>query len=138
MDNKTTAWRDFSWDYRAARVLQIANKIDLCDEFEIEEKMQLFRDKVCIPVSAKNKINLNEIQETIMNFIPTKRAYITVPSNGEVMSFISWLYDQTYVLDQQNIDSEISFEIEASSQVIARAKKYVNNLNGSVVIQNGL
>ena len=29
MDNKATAWRDFSWDYRAARVLHIANKIDI-------------------------------------------------------------------------------------------------------------
>jgi len=29
MDNKTTTWHDFSWDYRAARVLQIANKIDI-------------------------------------------------------------------------------------------------------------
>ena len=118
----------------------VANKIDCCDEFEIEEKMQLFRDKICIPISALQKINLNRIRETIMDFIPTKRAYITVPvpSNSEVMSFISWLYDQTYVLDQQNLNSEISFEIEASSQVIARAKKYVNNLNGSFIIQNGL
>jgi hypothetical protein len=74
-----------------------------------------------------------------MDFIPPiKRAFITIPSNGEVMSFISWLYDHTYVLDQQNMNSEISFEIEASSQVIARAKKYVTNLNGSFIIQNGL
>ena len=29
MDNKVKTWRDFSWDYRAARVLQIANKIDI-------------------------------------------------------------------------------------------------------------
>ena len=29
MYNKATAWRDFSWDYRAARVLHIANKIDI-------------------------------------------------------------------------------------------------------------
>lgn len=29
MDNKATTWHDFSWDYRASRVLQIANKIDI-------------------------------------------------------------------------------------------------------------
>lgn len=29
MDDKTTTWHDFSWDYRASRVLQIANKIDI-------------------------------------------------------------------------------------------------------------
>jgi len=29
MDDKATAWHNFSWDYRAARVLQIANKIDI-------------------------------------------------------------------------------------------------------------
>jgi hypothetical protein len=29
MDDKTKTWHDFSWDYRAARVLQIANKIDI-------------------------------------------------------------------------------------------------------------
>jgi hypothetical protein len=29
MDNKAKAWHDFSWDYRASRVLQIANKIDI-------------------------------------------------------------------------------------------------------------
>jgi ubiquinone/menaquinone biosynthesis C-methylase UbiE len=29
MDDKATEWHDFSWDYRAARVLQIANKIDI-------------------------------------------------------------------------------------------------------------
>ncbi len=73
-----------------------------------------------------------------MDFIPTKRAFITVPSNGEVMSFISWLYDQTYVLDQQNVNSEISFEIEASSQMIAKAKKYVDDLSGSFVTQNAI
>jgi GTP-binding protein HflX len=114
----------------------IANKIDRCDEFEIKEKMQLFRDKVCIPASALQGVNLNRIKETIIDFLPSiKRAFITVPSNGEVMSFISWLYDQTHVLDQQNLNSEISFEIEASSHVIARAKKYVTNLNGSFIIQ---
>jgi hypothetical protein len=29
MDDKVTEWHDFSWDYRASRVLQIANRIDL-------------------------------------------------------------------------------------------------------------
>ncbi len=117
----------------------VANKMDICDELEIKEKMLLFRNKVSIPASARQKINLDRIKETIMDNIPLyQRAYITVPSNGEVMPFISWLHDRTFILDQQNMNSEISFEIEASSQVIARAKKYVNNLNGSFVIQNGL
>jgi len=117
----------------------IANKMDICDEPEINEKMLLFRDKVSIPASASQKINLDRIKETIMDNIPLyQRAYITLPSNGEIMPFISWLHDRTFILDQQNMNSEISFEIEASSQVIARAKKYVNNLNGSFIIQNGL
>jgi hypothetical protein len=29
MDDKAKTWHDFSWDYRASRVLQIANRIDL-------------------------------------------------------------------------------------------------------------
>jgi hypothetical protein len=50
MDNKATAWHDFSWDYRAARVLQIANKTDvfttLSDrEVSLEELCQKCRTK---------------------------------------------------------------------------------------------
>ena len=116
----------------------VANKVDLCDELEIEEKMLLFRNKVCIPASTCQKINLDRIRAAIMDFLPIQRAYITVPSNGKVMSFISWLYDQAFILDQQHVNSEISLEIEASSQVMAKAKKYVNDLKGSFVIQNNI
>jgi 50S ribosomal subunit-associated GTPase HflX len=114
----------------------VANKVDLCDELEIKEKMLFFGNKVCIPASAHQKINLDRIRETIIDFLPIRRAYLTVPSNSEVMSFISWLYDQAFVLDQQQVNSEISFEIEASSQVIAKAKKYVDDLKGSFIVQN--
>jgi GTP-binding protein HflX len=116
----------------------VANKVDLCDELETKEKMLVFGNKVCIPASARQKINLDRIRETILDFLPIRRAYLTVPSNGEVMSFISWLYDQAFILDQQHMNSEISFEIEASSQVMAKAKKYVDDLNGSFIIQNGV
>ncbi|MFX1518714.1 MAG: GTPase HflX [Promethearchaeota archaeon] len=113
----------------------VANKVDLCDELEIKEKMLLFGNRVCIPASARQKTNLDSIKETIIDFLPIKRAFITVPSNGEAMRFISWLYDQAFILDQQHVNSEISFEIEASSQVMIRAKKYVDDLKGSFVIQ---
>jgi len=37
MDDMATAWHDFSWDYRAARVLQIANEIDIFTTLSDEE-----------------------------------------------------------------------------------------------------
>ncbi|NIP28062.1 MAG: hypothetical protein GWN67_14620 [Phycisphaerae bacterium] len=50
MDNNATAWHDFSWDYRAARVLQIANKIDVFTtlsnkEMSLEELCQQLHTK---------------------------------------------------------------------------------------------
>jgi GTP-binding protein HflX len=118
----------------------VANKVDKVQETELKEKLDLFRNEMCIPASALQKINTDSIKETIMNFLPLyRRAYITVPSNdaGEVMPFISWLYDQGFVLDQQQMPSEISLEIEASTQVMAKVEKIVNCLKGSFVIQNG-
>jgi hypothetical protein len=50
MDNKATTWHDFSWDYRASRVLQIANMIDIFTtlsdkEMSLEELAQKCRTK---------------------------------------------------------------------------------------------
>ncbi len=50
MDNNAPAWHDFSWDYRAARVLHIANKIDVFtklsnNEMTLEELCKKCRTK---------------------------------------------------------------------------------------------
>ena len=50
MNNKAAAWHDFSWDYRAARALQIANKIDIFTalsdkEMSLKELCQKCRTK---------------------------------------------------------------------------------------------
>ena len=77
-----------------------------------------------LELQLKEKINQYFDEEPII--VPT------------LYEFISWLYDQAFILDQQHVNSEISLEIEASSQVMAKAKKYVNDLKGSFVIQNNI
>jgi GTP-binding protein Era len=62
-----------------APIFMLINKIDLAKPEQIEEKIQYWKDKInakkIITVSALNKINLDEVFQTIMDHLPEHPAY---------------------------------------------------------------
>lgn len=62
-----------------APIFMLINKIDLAKPEQIEEKIQYWQDKInakkIITVSALNKINLDEVFQTIMDHLPEHPAY---------------------------------------------------------------
>jgi GTP-binding protein HflX len=95
-------------------IIAALNKIDLMDEASIAERIALLEKTTTdvIPISARNKTNLDELLRSIDRTLPNLcRFAITLPYGNESMSLLSWLHESAIV------ESE-SYSVE-SIQVVA-------------------
>jgi GTP-binding protein HflX len=108
-------------------IIGALNKIDLVDESSLDQKRKLLEDISIdvIPISAKNRTNLDVLLRTIEKALPRLwRFAITLPYGNEGMSLLSWLHEVAVV--------ESESYSEESIQVVAllglEAEKKINRL----------
>jgi GTP-binding protein HflX len=107
-------------------IIAALNKIDLMDEESIAER-KAFLEKTTtdvIPISARNKTNLNEILRAIDKALPNLcRFAISLPYGNESMSLLSWLHNIAIVESESYSGESIQvialLDVEAE-QVISR------------------
>jgi GTPase len=88
-----------------APVIVALNKVDLLDNERLESLQQYLKekgtikDRVCIPVSAKNKKNIPLLLRTIYDSLPHMiRLTFQLQSSEKAQGFVSQLYEKTHVL----------------------------------------
>jgi GTP-binding protein HflX len=89
-------------------VIAALNKIDLMDNESIAEKKALLEKAATnvIPISAKNKTNINELLNAIENTLPHLWRYaIALPYGNEGMSLLSWLHESA-VIESESYSEE--------------------------------
>jgi len=81
-------------------IIAVMNKIDLVDESSLKQKRELLEGVSfdIIPLSAKNKVNLDLLLGTIDKALPHLWRYaIALPYGDEGMSLLSWLHEATVI-----------------------------------------
>jgi GTP-binding protein HflX len=102
-------------------IIAAMNKIDLVDGSALEQKRELFEGISfdIIPISAKNKTNLDVLLRTIEKALPHLWRYaIALPYGDEGMSLLSWLHEaavvesESYSEDSIQVIALLGFEAE--------------------------
>ncbi|MDH4213200.1 MAG: GTPase HflX [Candidatus Thorarchaeota archaeon] len=91
-------------------IIAAMNKIDLIDESLLEQKRELLEgiSSYIIPISAKNKTNLDVLLRTIEQALPHLWRYaIALPYGDEGMSLLSWLHEAAVVESESYSEDSI-------------------------------
>jgi GTP-binding protein HflX len=107
-------------------IIAALNKIDLMDEVSIAERRALLVETTTdvIPISARNKTNLDELLRAIDRTLPNLcRFAIALPYGNESMSLLSWLHESAIVESESHLEESIQvvalLDVEAE-QIILR------------------
>lgn len=91
-------------------IIAVMNKIDLVEESSLKQKRELL-DSISfdvIPISAKNKTNLDLLLKTIDRALPHLWRYaIALPYGNEGMSLLSWLHEATVIESESYSEDSI-------------------------------
>jgi len=115
------------------------NKTDLINKEEIEilitylDKQGLLNDKLCTPISAKDKINIDELLENIYKSLPNMiKMSLKFPVDQKSQAFISELYKKTGV-SHIEYNHYITIDIECNAKIKDKILSQCKALNGVVV-----
>jgi GTP-binding protein HflX len=114
------------------------NKKDLITSDELNEKtvslQSVIQDYVFI--SALREENLDGLERTVTRLLPQHlNLRLTLPTNSEASSFLSWLYGRVKVLEVTTKEKKMSIDLEVSPRFIGRIQGYVGRLNGEIQTQ---
>jgi GTP-binding protein HflX len=112
------------------------NKSDKISKNEKDSRIEYLKDqgflenRKTITISIKNKINIDNLLNIIHESLPKLvRFKIKLPINRESQSFISWIYEKTYVFDISYSDY-VTLTIDCNSNLRFKIIKKSEKLNG--------
>ncbi|MDY6764749.1 MAG: GTPase HflX [Halobacteria archaeon] len=123
MRQKLVTSHDTLWERVEAPIVTVFNKSDLVSEEEVETKKKAVEYLAPNPVvvSAKEEAGLQELVSTIKDELPDwEKKHIRLPMNDDGMSTVSWLYDNSEVLNVE-YNGEIEVEFKARDEIISKA-----------------
>ena len=105
-------------------IIAALNKIDLLDESSIASRSELLKDisSSVIPISAKNKTNLDGLLRSIEKALPRLWRYaIALPYGDEGMSLLSWLHEAAVIESESYTEDSIQvialLDVEAEQKL---------------------
>jgi 50S ribosomal subunit-associated GTPase HflX len=109
------------------------NKTDLLSEKEIQQKLEVIKEKTPnpIPISALRGTNLGALKEEMLRILESYvRASFTIPLTNENMSFISTLFKDGDVKSVKYADNLAHVILEADPWFVEKVRKHVKSVNG--------
>ncbi|RLF58229.1 MAG: GTPase HflX [Thermoplasmata archaeon] len=123
----------------SSSMLLILNKIDLLRKENISDiKNQIcelvhFSKDDIIEVSLKEKIGIYGLINGIMTHLPDMlHMELELPQSSEIQSFISFLYDKTYVLST-SYEKNIYVELKCNANLLSKIKSFCIEFNGTIL-----
>jgi GTP-binding protein HflX len=122
-----------------ASVVIALNKIDLIKTKELDSiinylhKRNLLENKMWVSISAKEKLNITSLLETIYDTLPNViQMTLVLPLNEKSQAFISELYNKTKV---SNIfyNQTITLNIECNSKIKEKIQSKCRALQGTII-----
>ena len=122
-----------------ANVLIVINKIDQQSNELTNEKIQkLQRNQkiskyTMVPISVTKNQNIDLLLDKIFTSLPDRITMnIILPNHDQVQSFISWLYEKTYVISI-TYESVISLSVDCNQKLYPKIREAIQRLNGNVI-----
>jgi len=115
-------------------ILIALNKIDLLSKEELESKIRSLSNysSNLIPISALHKVNLSTLKMRIAeHLIRHVKSSVTIPINGDSLSFLSWIYDHANVVEVAYVNSHLQVSLLAKPTVAEKIRHSVENLGGA-------
>jgi GTP-binding protein HflX len=107
-------------------MIRVFNKIDLLPEGEIERRWSELKRGNSVFVSALHGTNFDFLKEEIFRKLKnTVKASFTVPVTSEAMSFVSWLFNHTFIRDMKYVDGDIHISFEAIPRFAEKVRKLI-------------
>lgn len=83
-----------------------------------------------VPTSALTGSGIDGLQSAIVDALPTERATLTVPNDGDGQRAISWMYDHATV-DSVSYGEVVEIEIRGRPEVVDRARARARDLQST-------
>jgi GTP-binding protein HflX len=109
------------------------NKIDRLSSEEIEQKFEALKGKIQNPIliSAKKGTNLDVLKTQIVRMLENYvKCSFSVPLNGEVMPFLSWVHEKAEVKKEVFLGDHVEVTFEVNPQVAEQIRSKVEKFNG--------
>ncbi|MEM3578889.1 MAG: GTPase HflX [Candidatus Bathyarchaeia archaeon] len=116
-------------------IITALNKIDLTSEEELQQKMEMLKDKAPkpVPVSALYGFNLNQLKEEITKTLQSyARVSFRLPMTNEAMPFVSWLFSRADVQKIEYAGNETYVVFEAVPWFAEKVVSRVKQLGGKI------
>jgi GTP-binding protein HflX len=120
-------------------IIAVLNKIDLVDEISLTQRSELLEgiSHSVIPISAKNKTNLNDLFKAIESALPYLWRYaITLPYGDEGMSLLSWLHEAALIESESYSEDSIQVVALLSLEVEQRISRLLPNTSLRRIAEN--
>ncbi len=122
-----------------APVIIALNKIDLIEKEKVDtlvyylNQQGLLNDRLCVPVSVKEKKGIDLLLEFIYKSLPhVVEMTLKLPLNGKSQAFVSQLYKKTRV-SHINYNHSITINIECNAKIREKIQSKCKTLQGSIV-----
>ncbi|UCF12404.1 MAG: GTPase HflX [Thermoplasmatales archaeon] len=115
------------------------NKIDLIEKEKVDtllyylDQQDLLNDRLCVPVSVKEKKGIDLLLENIYKSLPhVIEMTLKLPLNKTSQAFVSQLYKKTRV-SHINYNHSITINIECNSKIRKKIQSKCETLQGSII-----
>jgi GTP-binding protein HflX len=120
-----------------ASIVIAVNKIDLLSPVELDEQMNIITKEKTgnvrswIPISVKNKTNIDLLLESIYHSLPNRAVLnLRLPVNQQSQAFVAELYRKTRVVDIR-YNSSIQITVECNMNIKEKLLSTCQSLKGS-------
>jgi GTP-binding protein HflX len=114
-------------------IITALNKIDLLNETEIQQKLEMLKEKTKNPVlmSALRHTNLELLQQEILKKLKNYvQASFSIPMTKQTMSFMSWVRERANVQKVNFTGNSLQVVFEATPSFAENVRKRVEELDG--------
>ena len=116
-----------------ASIVIALNKIDLLLQQQIDDLIDylsqngLLNNRLCIPISVAQQINIEQLLEGIYSSLPNMiELTLHLPMNKQSQAFVSWLYQKTRVINttyDNDIRVDIACHMKIKEKIISQCQK---------------
>ena len=124
----------------SSSIIVIYNKTDLLTKKQLKhriehlQKRDILGNKKTVPISIKNKENIDELLKIIYDSLPQlTKIKIKLPINEETQSLISWIYEKANITNI-SYNNLVTLSVECNPGIKGKIITKCQNLDGDVII----
>ncbi|WP_138007446.1 GTPase HflX [Halalkalirubrum salinum] len=122
---KLVTCHDTLYDRNEAPIVTVFNKIDRVDDDKLDRKLAALSGLTPNPVTVSGLTgeNVESLRERVERELPDfERERLLLPMGEETMGVVSWIHDNSYVIDESYENDHVLLDFEARPTIVKRAR----------------